>query len=77
MVKNLGDYKNFSEIVIAVFSQKVMQVSDDEYRNQILKIILKNNNLIINSKLILWILFTRFKLDIEYPMMLMILCPTW
>ena len=67
MVKNLGDYKKFSEIVISVFSQKVMQISNDEYRNKLLKIIMKDNNLIINSKLILWILFTRYKLDIEYP----------
>ena len=67
MAKNLGDYKNFSEIVISVFSQKVMQITNDEYRNKLLKIIMKDNNLVINSKLILWILFTRYKLDIEYP----------
>ena len=67
LVKNLGDYKTFSEIVIFVFSQKMMQIVNDEYRNKLLKIILKDNNLIINSKLILWILFTRYKLDIEYP----------
>ena len=49
---NLKEYKNFLDIVISLFSQKIMQVSDENYRQKILEIILKNNNLIINSKLI-------------------------
>ena len=67
LYKNLNENQNFPEIVISILSQKVMQVSNDEYRNKILELILKENKLIINSKLILWILFTRYKLDIKCP----------
>jgi hypothetical protein len=67
LYKNLGENQKFPEIVISILSQKVMQVSNDEYRNKILELILKENNLIINSKLILWILFSRYNLDIEFP----------
>ena len=41
-----------------------MQISDDNFRKKILEIILKNNNLIINSKLIFWILFSKYNLNI-------------
>jgi hypothetical protein len=59
-----GKHENFDKFIINLFTNKYKQVNNDNYREKIIELILKDNKLIKNSKTFFYLFFRRFNL---YP----------
>ena len=59
-MKNIFEY--FYEFIINLFTEKIIQISNEEFREKIFEIIIKDKNLIKISKSFFWLFLKRFKL---------------
>ena len=57
---NIGKDKDFYKIMNKILFNEFLKVFDEEYRNQILKIILKEDNFILNSTQILKVILKKY-----------------
>ena len=58
----LKDSEQFPELIISIFSEKLKQVDNINYRKTIFQIVFKNIKLLKKSKILFIIFFTRFNL---------------
>ena len=62
LFNKIGKFEGFYDFIINLLTEKIIQNDNEDFRAKIFEIILKDKNLIKNSKSIFWLFLKRFNL---------------